>query len=248
MNTENISEQAALAAVEQNQFVTVPETALPGGIVVPAFRVGKYLCTQGGEGQLAVNAAGKPWVEISYHAAREACAAVGAALLTETQALAIAVNIAGMAANWSGGAVGEGDLMRGLHLDLDDVDEPYDGTFVSRDFAERRMFTLSNGEQICDAAGNAYTWVFDDVQGNLDGIVAREFAAASPSITSAPFPSRQRGMGWFPKAGDNWSGRALIRGGYWCSCSDAGVFRLDRVSPDFGSNDVGFRCTTPVGL
>jgi hypothetical protein len=153
-----------------------------------------------------------------------------------------------VAANWSGGAVGEGDLMRGLHLDLDDVDEPYPGNFVSPDPLERRMFTLSNGEQICDAAGNAYTWIFDDVQGDENGIVARKFAADSLSITCAPFPSMTRGMGWFPDAGRDWSGRALVRGGCWCSCSDAGVFRLVCDSPVSDCGDVGFRCTTPAGL
>ncbi len=238
---------AEAARISANQFVAVPETTLPGGIVVPAFRVGKYLCTRGESDQVAVNAAGAPWVDISYHSARAACAAVGAALLTERQALAIAVNVAGVAVNWSGGAVGEGNLMRGLHLDLDDVDEPYPGTFVSPDPLEHRMFTLSNGEQIYDAAGNAYSWIFDDIQGDENGLVARAFAADSPSISSAPFPSGQRGMGWFPNSG-NWSGGALLRGGCWCSYSYAGVFNLGYDSPGFGYSDVGFRCTTPVGL
>lgn len=250
MNATTSTEQIALAtaaALEANQFVTVPETLLPGGIVVPAFRVGKYLCSRGDEGQAAINAFGAPWVEISYHAAREACTAVGAALLTERQALAIAVNVSSVAANWSGGAVGEGDLMQGLHLDLDDVDEPYPGNFVSRDPREGRMFTLSNGEQLCDAAGNAYSWIFDDIQGDLNGVVARAFAADSPSISSAPFPSMQRGVGWYPGA-SNWSGGALIRGGCWYSCSNAGVFRLGSDSPGDGDISVGFRCTTQDGL
>lgn len=238
---------AEAARIEANQFVTVPETLLPGGIVVPAFRVGKYLCTKGGEGQVAINAAGAPWVDISYHAARQACADVGAELLTERQALAIAVNVASVAANWSGGAVGEGDLKQGLHLDPEDADEPYPGSYVSADPLEQRMFTLSNGEQLCDAAGNAYSWVFDDIQGDMNGVVARAFAAESPSISSAPFPSMSKGMGWYPKGGD-WSGYALVRGGCWCSGSGAGVFDLYRDSPDRGYHSVGFRCTTQDGL
>ncbi|MES2346283.1 MAG: hypothetical protein V4641_01810, partial [Pseudomonadota bacterium] len=166
MNTETMSEQAEVAATEANEFVTVPETTLPGGMVVPAFRVGKYLTTEGQNGPVTITATGKVLVDVTYHQARELAEQAGFALITETQALAIAVNVASVAANWSGGAVGEGDLMRGLHLDLDDVSEPYPGTFVSPDPLERRMFTLSNGEQICDAAGNAYSWIFDDIQGD----------------------------------------------------------------------------------
>jgi hypothetical protein len=239
---------AAVASTAQHLFVTVPETTLPNGTVVPAFQVGQYFCSQGADGKAAVSATAKPWVDIDYAAARQACANAGFALLTELQALAIAVNVAQQDANWSGGKVGDGTLMQGLHLDLDDVDEPYAGDFVSRDPAERRMFVLSNGQTICDAAGNLYSWIFDDVQGDENGLVARAFAADSPSVTSAPLPSMKQGMGWYPKAGSDWSGYALIRGGYWCSDSHAGVFDLGGVWPDVAGDGVGFRCTKPTGL
>jgi hypothetical protein len=227
----------------QDLFVTVPETTLPNGTVVPAFQVGQYFCSQDADGKLAVSASGKPWVEINYDDARKACADAGYALLTELQALAIAHNIAQQDANWTGGKVGEGDLIQGLHLDPDDVDEAYAGDYEPTDPAERRWFVLSNGERICDAAGNVYSWIFDNVQGDENGLVAHAFAADSPSVTTAPFPSMERGVGWYPGAGSNWSGRALFRGGYWYSGGAAGVFDLDGGWPVGANGDVGFRCT-----
>jgi formylglycine-generating enzyme required for sulfatase activity len=236
------------ARVAQHLFVTVPETTLPNGTVVPAFQVGQYHCSKGQDGKVAIIASAKPWVEINYADARQACTAAGYALLTELQALAIAYNVSQQDANWSGGKVGEGKLLQGLHLDPDNVDEAYAGDYVSPDPAERRTFVLSNGQTIFDAAGNVYSWIFDDVQGDENGLVVRAFAADSPSITTAPYPSLERGIGWYPKAGSDWSGNALVRGGCWYSVADAGVFYLDLDWPDYALDSVGFRCTKPMGL
>jgi hypothetical protein len=85
------------------------------------------------------------------------------------------------------------------------------------------------------------------VQGDARGVIAKPFAKDSPSIT-IPFPGEQRGQGWTPSAGDNWSGGALIRGGCWNSEADAGVFGLGYVWPGSRSDGVGFRCTLPNGL
>lgn len=251
MNADTTTEQAAVAApAVESLFVTVPETTLPGGLVVPAFQVSRFMASEGADGQLVVSGTGAPLVYISYHDARKACAAAGFAMITETQALSLAWNLSQCARNWISGVVGEGSMYQGLHLDLDDVDEAYDYQFVSRDTSERREFYLnvSSTEPIIDAAGNAYTWVFDDVQGDVQGVVARAFAADSPSITTAPYPSMQKGMGWQPKAGNDWSGLALIRGGCWCSGGGAGVFRLGNGWPGCGVGSVGVRCTKPIGL
>ncbi len=258
MNQETASEHAAVAVAEANHFVTVPETVLPcvirAGVVVrpsiavPAFQVGQYLCSKGADGQAVVAAVGAPWVDISYHEARAACAAAGYALITETQALSLAFNLFQQDANWISGAVGVGSMFQGLHLDLDAADSVSPFDFVSRDPSERRAFYLADGQLVMDAAGNAYTWVFDDVQGNADGVVAQAFAVDSPSITTAPYQSLERGMGWYPSAGRNWSGRALFRGGCWCSVSSAGVFYLRSDSPGYDLGNVGFRCTKPIGL
>lgn len=258
MNTLNTSEQTAVAAAVHNLFVTVPATTLPcvivGGVVtrpgitVPAFQVGQYLCSKGADGKAVVAAAGAPWVEINYAAARQACLDAGFALITETQALSLAFNLFQQDLNWTGGAVGEGSMFQGLRLDLDDVDEPYAFDFVSRDPSERRGFRLADGQLVMDAAGNAYTWVFDDVQGNENGLIAQAFAADSPSIATAPYASMERGMGWRPDAGTNWSGVALRRGGCWFSDSHAGVFNLNRGWAADDNGSVGFRCTKPIGL
>jgi formylglycine-generating enzyme required for sulfatase activity len=240
---ESPSPALAAAPVPENLFIPVPKTTLPNGIVVPPFQVGQYLCSRSADGRVAVTSEGTPWVDISYHAAREVCLDAGFALITELQALALAHNIAQLDGNWTGRKVGEGDLFQGLRNDT--VEEAQPGTYVSPDPTESRAFILSNGVSVYDAAGNAYTWVFDDVQGDEQGLIARKFAKDSPSITTAPAASMQKGVGWYPRAGSNWSGDALIRGGCWGSESYAGVFILDIGWPDHEYDYVGFRCTRP---
>ena len=243
----NVIESAAAAPAPAaapstaSVFVQVPEVTLPGGIVVPAFEVGQYFCSKGASGLAEVTATGAPWVRINYHQAREACAVAGFKLLTELQALAIAFDIASQGANWTGGAVGEGKLFQGLRKWS--VEKAQPGEYAPEDADEQRWFVLSNGSRICDASGNLFSWIFDDVQGDEQGIVARAFATDSPSIATAPFPSMQKGMGWRPDAGRDWSGDALFRGGFRYDEAVAGVFRLRSDSPGSCGDVVGFRCT-----
>ncbi len=227
----------------KNHFVTVPATTLPNGVTVPAFRVGQYLCSNV-DGLAVVSPTEKPWVEIDYPTARAVCALAGGALITELQYLAIAFDIVGQGINWTGGKVGEGTVFQGLCWD--NVDEAQAGDFEPSNTEERRWHQLSNGERVFDFAGNAYSWVVDDVQGNADGLVAEPFASDSPSITTAPYPSMANGMGWRPDAGRNWSGHALMRGGCWGDEDDAGVFYLNRAYPGHRYGNVGFRCTKPA--
>jgi hypothetical protein len=241
MNAPEVAVQAAPSTTDL--FVTVPETTLPNGTVVPAFRVGQYVCTQGADGKVAITAEGTPWVRIDFEEAKAACIAAGYALLTELQALAIAWNVSLQDANWSGGKVGEGTLRMGLHKGTVYSAQP--GTYESPDADEQRWFVLSNGERLCDVAGNVYTWIFDDVQGDEAGLVAKRLDASSPSITTPPKPSMEQGMGWYPRAGADWSGRALIRGGDWVSEADAGAFYLNDGWPGSRYGGVGFRCTQP---
>lgn len=243
MNTATTAESAAIAAVEQSLFVTVPDVTLPGGVLVPSFQVTQYFCSKDEDGRAIVSATAAPWVEVNYYDAVAACIAAGTPLITELQALAIAHDIANQGANWTGGVVGVGNLKQGLHKGS--VDEAQPGDYVSADADEDRWFTLSNGSRICDAAGNLFTWIFDNVQGDEQGLVAKPFAEDSPSIATAPYPSMEKGTGWRPAAGRDWSGGALVRGGYWGSDDDAGVFRLDYGWPGDGSDCVGFRCTKP---
>ena len=239
MSNESTVEQAALAAViSETGFVTVPETKLPNGLVVPAFQVSQFHISTGDEGQPVVNEDLPPWVEIDFREAKAQCEAMGGQLIRETQALALAWNVFNVAANWSGGAVGEGTLSMGLHDDYD-LDEAPTGTYEQ----QKRGFLLSTGETVFDVAGLVFTWVFDDVQGDDEGLIVKAFAEDSPSIATAPYPSREKGMGWRPDAGTDWSCNALVRGGGWGSGSLAGVFYLDLVWPDDEYGYVGFRCT-----
>ena len=224
-----------------NQFITVPETPLPSGLIVPSFNYGKYLCSKGADGKVAVTADGAPWVNINFAEAKSACEESGFSLVTETQELAIRHNAAQQDCNWTKGKVGEGKLFRGLRKG--NVSSAQPGTFQSPDAKERRILTLSNGEQVFDLNGNAFTWVFDDVQGPADGLPGK-IAADSISLTTAPFPSLEKGMGWRPDGERNWSGRALVRGGCWGSGSSAGVFGLGIGDPGLRGGGVGVRCTT----
>lgn len=226
--------RAEIDRLHLGEFVTVPETTLPNGTVVPAFRVAKYLSSR--------SADGAPWVEINYQEARDACQRAGAALITETQWLAIAHQIASQPENWTGGAVGEGSIYMGLHLGT--VGEAQGPAYESPEAIERRWHVLANGERVYDFAGNAYSWAFDDVHGDAAGLIAKPFAEDSPSI-AVPFPSAEKGVGRYPRAGADWSGRALVRGGCWISGVNAGVFRLSNDWPEGRHGGVGFRCTLP---
>ena len=223
-------------------FVPIPETTLPGGRVVPAFRVGRYVCTRGENGKAAVTVEGAPWVDINFTEAKRACIKAGYALITESQALAIAYRIAAIDANWTGGKVGQGKLYQGLRKWTVKSAQP--GTYTPKDADEQRHFFVSSKDSIFDAAGNVFTWVFDDVQGDTGGLIAKPFAKDSPSLV-IPYPTEDKGQGWTPKAGAAWSGDALLRGGCWDSESDAGAFGLSSRRPGRCRGNVGFRCTQP---
>lgn len=224
-----------------DNFITVPETSLPTGQVVPSFQVAEYHCGGQSNGPVVVSASVAPLVNVKYQAAKDLCAAAGFKLITELQYLAIAHNIAQQDMNWTGGKVGEGSIYQGLHKGT--VSGAQAGTYESKDPAERRWHELSNGMRIYDFAGNVFTWVFDDVQGDADGLVKGSIAKDSPSLSCAPAKSNKQGVGYIPDGPLNWSGRALIRGGCWCSASNAGVFYLNYVWPGLDYYYVGFRCT-----
>jgi hypothetical protein len=235
--------RAKVRALMPSEFVTVPETTLPNGLVVPEFTVGRYLCTVDESGKATVAADAVPTVKINYHDAVKACDASGLKLIRETQALALSWNIYNQDANWTGGKVGEGSLFQGLHDDTVDGAQPND--YEPEEESERRWFVLSNGERIYDVAGHLFTWVFDDVQGDEKGLIAKPFTKESPSISTCPDASMKKGTGWRPSLPYDWSGFALVRGGFWRSVDLAGVFRLGDVWPGDDYYSVGFRCTKP---
>lgn len=222
-------------------LIDVPEKILPNGMVVPAFRVGQYLSSRDFDGKLSINAIDAPWVNINYRDAQKVCADSGFSLITETQWLAIAWDIVNQDINWTGGKVGKGRVYQGIHKG--NVSEAQSGTYESADTEERRWHELSNGQRIFDFAGNAFSWVSDDVQGDADGLTTI-IKADSPSLTTAPHPSMENGMGWRPDGKCDWSGDALVRGGCWRSNDAAGVFRLNDGWPGRELDYLGFRCTT----
>jgi formylglycine-generating enzyme required for sulfatase activity len=222
-------------------FITVPETTLPCGTVVPSFMVGQYAASKYEDGKLGIVPHLKPWVNINYHKAKQVCADAGYSMITELQWLAIAHDVANVDANWTKGKVGEGKLFRGIRKGI--VSEVQAGDVVPADVKERRWLMLSNGQQICDINGNLYQWVFDDVQGDENGIVAKPFSKESPTISTPPYPSMKKGMGWQPGHDSDWSGDALIRGGFWVSGDGAGVFNVNCGWPGDVIGSVGFRCT-----
>ena len=225
----------------KSEFILVPETTLPDGTIVASFRVARYPMSKGASGAPLSVADRAPWVEINYEDTRKVCEDAGLKLIRETQMLAIAWDISQQAINWTGDKVGEGTLYQGLHKGS--VDEAQPGNYESADPAERSWHELSTGERIYHFSGNVYTWVFDDVQGDENGLVAKSFAADSISITTPPVPSGEQGVGWYPPAGRDWSGSALARGGCWSSDVRAGVFYLNGGWPDGEYVVVGFRST-----
>lgn len=237
-----IREAVIARTLQNNCMVTVPDTVV-GGEVVPAFRVGTFLCGEGAFKTIQIDPWTAPWTSISFSDAKRISVECGMALLTERQALAIASNIMRQPINWTGGAVGHGRLYQGLHKGT--CEGPQPGIHRSTCLSERRWHVLSNGEVIHDVSGNAYTWIFDDVQGDADGIVARPFPINSPTIDRIDEWLYQSGAGDGPSAGEDYSGEALIRGGHWFSGDVAGIFHLrvhevDRVEPE-----IGFRVTVP---
>lgn len=232
----------APATKPANAFITVPEVTLPGGIVVPSFRVGQFAASKGADGLVAVTAKGTPRVQISYHDTAATCTAAGLAMITETQWLAIATDAERQDCNWTKGRVGHGKLFSGIRKC--NVYSAQPGTYEPEDAKERRWLTLSNGERICDFNGNVLQWVRDDVQGDEQGLTTI-IKADSPSLTTAPYPSMKKGMGFRPDGECDWSGYALIRGGYWRSGRNAGAFSLYYVWPSNAYDYVGFRCTLP---
>lgn len=222
-------------------FVQVPETKLPNGLIVPAFKVAQHVSAKDEDDNLLLDGTCKPWTNITFHKAKEVCADYEYGFITETQWLAIAYDLSQQDCNWTGGKVGEGDLFQGIR----NGGGTKPGDYAPTDSTERRWMTLSNGSKVCDFNGNVFQWVRDDVQGNDNGLIAKKIKSDSPSLTTAPYASETKGMGWRPDSEREFSGFALVRGGYWGSDGGAGVFYLGVGRPGVWYDYIGFRCTLP---
>lgn len=226
----------------EDAFIPVPETRLPCGIVVPAFEVGQFLCSAG-DGAPVIAADLPPLTLTPFHAAIEDCQRRGWSLITETQWLAIAWDVCRLHANWHSRQYGNGKLKQGIRKGT--TARPLSGMSQTHDPAEDRWKVLSNGHSICDFGGNAHSWVFDDVQGDLDGS-GRAIDIDSPSVTTAPFPRLTAGMGYRPDDRRDIAGRSLARGGSFRSGKDAGAFALWFAPTVCAFLGIGFRATRPI--
>lgn len=224
-------------------FVVIPDTVLPDGTTVKAFEVSQYLCALNAEGLLCSDAEAVPVTGLNFYQAQALCEQSGFHLITERQWLAIAWNIARCDTNWSGGAVCAGHLAQGVRHGI--VKKGIPASFPSLDASEKRWLKLSTEDEICDMNGNLFAWVFDDVQGNGEGLIDKPFNAHSVSLTAPALPSTQ-GTGWRPSISlTSWKGRALLRGGCWESQNNAGLFYLSNGNPKTAYQTVGIRCTRP---
>jgi hypothetical protein len=210
-------------------------------IEVPAFKIEQFLGSVDADGKAICTTTGKPKNNISQREAIKACTDAGRKITRGSQALAISLNIASVAANWTEGEVGKGELIRGLHRGT--VNGPVTNDYVSPHDNERRYHILSNGYKLYDWSGHLYEHLFDDIHGDENGVVKGSIPADSPYLTSAPFPSDEKGMGNFPDGPLSWSGIALVRGGCWLSDGGAGAFGLCVWYPENRYDRIGFRST-----
>ncbi len=224
-------------------FVLIPRTTLPGDLVVESFWYARYPASKGADGKLVHDISAKPWVSVTFDQASSAAETAGMQLVRESQELAVRHLICQQPENWTSGKVGEGSVYQGLHRGT--VSSAQAADYKASD-DERNWHVLPGGERVYGVAGNVWTWTHDDVQGDERGLVAGRITSDSISLTTAPYPSKQKGMGYRDSDGFSASGRALIRGGYWYGGGVAGVFTLGYADPRYSYDDVGFRCTKPA--
>lgn len=227
-----------------DQFARIPATTLPHGIV-PEFVVGIYLCSKGPDGRAVVTAEGLPWTRITYRQAIEACRASGYELLTESQWLALAWRVYRGSGNWSSyDAPPQRRVLQGIRKGR--VKLPVPGLHNPEHMHEHRWLNVHNDTNLCDLNGNAMQWVFDDIQGDREGL-NRGMFSDSPSLITQPFKSHSHGMGWSPTHGAMPKGdHALCRGGSFLSGKDAGIYGLQIAFSHGEYQSVGFRCTRPL--
>lgn len=257
--------------------------SLAGGTWIPVFGDFDYepmdFCVMKYEaknvsGILESTAPNTPWVSISQTDSITQCSSLGTSyhLISNPEWMTIAVGIANVADNWSGGTMGSGSLNQGhtdsspansLSADTDD-NNACSGTGQTCDAStwdsQRRTHNLSSPEVIWDIGGNVKEWVdyFDDSGKPNPGTASwYEYSAVSDGTTTTkdmlvPINANQsywddswgytEGIGQF-YASPNSSGGALLRGGAWNTSTQAGVFTATLVSAPTDTNtSIGFRC------
>lgn len=243
-------------------WIGVPSMRIPSAadsnsnVAVPSFCVMPFPAVNNGGGTAATatttNAWSEavPWTNINRDDAIVACSSVkdragnhvaGAHLMRESEWLAIAHNMAAVAANWDDGKVvmagGRNNLFAGLRDSS--VREAQPASYQPTG-SQQRGKQLSTGDTVYDIGGNIYQWTYlDDSLGGVGGLFPNQ--NYSVALVAAPFASMTRGMGWFGTP-ENWSGYAPIRGGSWNAGTGAGPFDLSYLPPGFTNPLFGFRC------
>ncbi len=215
--------------------------------------------------------AGTPWINLNRAEAitRSEGACSGCELITESQWMTIAHNIAHQDSNWTGGSVGSGLLIRGhtdnapagpLAAGVDSNGYSGTGNSTSDSPEQRRTFNLSNGEVIWDFSGNVWDRTLGQAEGGQPGGSStswREWNAVegTGSLNPSPFPSfgmpasiswnsDDQGIGMVAGSYNEMALRAFLRGGSWNYGKTAGVFTLDMyTAPTHRTNAIGFRVT-----
>lgn len=260
---ENKQEGGTNGDSAENEEQSRPLGSCPAGyIAVPGdrvflttnFCVMKFEAKDGEDSHLT----GKLWLKINQSDAKSQCKSIGKGyhLITNPEWMTIATNIAAQSDNWSGGAVGSGELNRGLSGNEVAPSSPKGPGWT----IDRRTHTLSNGEVIWDLAGNAWEWVdyinldnkigagssWLDISTRVSGTSKMPLKFLRPSSSTHSFWrdswGEKQGMGnYFP--GENGSGGALLRGGSVGFGPTAGVFAATLgVVPSLANRDTGFRC------
>lgn len=195
-------------------------------------------------------------------------------LISNQEWMAIATNIAKVDSNWTGNAVGVGELVKGhtdnvpaqicaanpndlnAYVEADCTGSPFvDGVTPSN---QRRTHTLSNGEIIWDFSGNVLeftSYLNPDKPYTETGWVEFTVVTASnsmpltdlvPQIAIDNMWSSAQSIGKYIAGNPNVGG-ALQRGGSRASGENGGIFSANMWdSANVGSAVLGFRCAKSI--
>ena len=245
-----------------------------GFIVIPGsttystsdFCAMKYEAKQVGATTTPIStAAGTPWVSISQITAiansPNVAGCTGCHLITENEWMTIAQNVLSVPGNWSGSAVGSGNIPRGNSSSSAATDASADLTGVNK-----RTLTLSNGEVIWDLAGNVWDWTSGTVQSPTvqpgitgtgagyrewntvtnPGTISPNPSATATGITGASSWDSGYGIGQIYSDTEQTGLRGFIRGGSWYFGGIAGVLTLYlNYAPSNTFAYIGFRVAAP---
>jgi prepilin-type N-terminal cleavage/methylation domain-containing protein len=215
---------------------------------------------------------------VTRNNAKAYCVSIGAHLVTNEEWMTIARDIERVSSNWSNGAVGDGYLYRGhsdnsparaLQASMDS--DPYYAT-GNTPGTQKRVMTLSNGENIWDFAGNLREHVqrtsadlltIIDIPACSDGLAAWGWCqfgnVTAPYISgwtadvsqnyigpsNATTYDSNMGVGqvYTYKSGADQGTTVFNRGGHWSDSAYSGIYALRLDYTNSATyHNLGFRC------